>query len=106
MHINIIVNMITVSRAAAGLSVMNYDGVPQGSVLAPSIMSSDRFVKFTRTKKRNRQLFPELETERASGGKLTEWRYVDFHLFLLRKEHVFKKQTRFLMCDKRDCVLF
>ncbi len=42
---------------AAVLSVMKYDGVPLGSALVPSVMPSDRFVKFKRTKKWNRQLF-------------------------------------------------
>ncbi len=73
MHINIIVNMITVSRAAAGLSVMNYDGVPQGSVLAPSIMSSDRFVKFTRTKNGTANYFQNSrdgESERRKADRM------------------------------------
>lgn len=34
-------------------------------------------------------------TERASGGKLTEWRYVDFHLILQAEKSMFLRNERF-----------
>lgn len=113
MYINIIGNIITVSRAAAvtdeGSSAQCYELWRGSSGFGPcTVIHVVRPVFQVQANKKTepQTIWRTRVTERASRGKLTEWRYVDFHLFLLRKEHVFKKPTRWLMCVTRDCVLF